>query len=716
MTGQEPRKLALMIGINKYKNLGRRFQLKGCVNDQKMLKGIILERFGFQEKNIQTLFDEQATRNNIIRGLDRLAGMGEYEGNPLVQEGDFVMVSYSGHGSRLKEPPDQRDEVDGYDSTVVPYDSDRRRPSGKGGPNLDITDDELHERFLKIQERAGHLLLYFDCCHSGTMSRDLAGELARSLEDDDRYDDVDRSANANTRMLPTGPSGWLPLSDGYVLIAGCADDELSREYKDPITKQPCGALTYHMLQEIGRSEGELTYRDVFEKAKANVSRLFRSQHPQMEGDWNRKLFETNEVQVEPFSKIRVRNKRFVELQAGAVHGTTVNSLWEIRSETLEDREVLAHVIVRSVKQMTSMAEVSVGMPEGMEWSDFLAQQEALSQNLAFSAKVNSNCRAIKVVHALGEQSLPVGVIGPDNMQTRQLRGQVESSSVLRLVSNIEDAEIMAALIEPREGDALDDPDCIAPELGELYEPTWVITGRDRAMMPTPPHTIDEEDVVELTLNNLETWARYFNIHKVQPVGKDLLEGQFTVELFAAEADSKDWEYAEPLPIHEESGLPLVEDGQSVMLKLTNTYSKPLYFAIFNMGVMGGIELVYPPSGAIEPLGPNDDFPLDFELILPDTFPEMLEGGVSSLKTMVTTKYVNFDVLVQGRTKEVDENGEEIEIEPEIGEHDATDWLIGAERGVRAGSVRPLKKKVDEDAWTVVQADYYLEGGGGGLGW
>jgi len=720
MAEQEPRKLALMIGVNKYQKLGRRFQLKGCVNDQKMLKGIILERFGFEEKNIQTLFDEQATRNNILRGLDRLAGMGEYEGNPLVQEGDFVMISYSGHGSRLKEPPDQRDEVDGYDSTVVPYNSDRRRPSGKGGPNLDITDDELHERFLKIQERAGHLLLYFDCCHSGTMSRDLAGELARSLEDDDRYDGVDRGPQNNSRMLPTGPSGWLPLSDGYILIAGCADDELSREYKDPITKQPCGALTYHMLQEMARCEGQLTYRDVFEKAKANVSRLFRSQHPQMEGDWNRKLFETKEVLVEPFSKIRVRNKRFVELQVGAVHGTTVNSLWEIRGEGLEDREVLANVIVRSVKQMTSMAEITVSVPEEMEWSDFLAQQEALSQNLTLPARVNSNCRAIKVVHALGDQRLPVGVIGPDSIQTDQLRAQVESSAVVKLVSNLEDAQILAALIEPREGDALDDPDCIAPELGEIYEPTWVIAGRDRAMMPTPPHTIDEEDVVELTLSNLETWTRYFNIHKVRPVGKELLEGKFTVELFASPEDNDNWQYAKPLPIHEETGLPLVEDGQPVMLKLTNTYSKPLYFAIFSMDLMGGIDLLYPPSGAIEPLGPGDDFPLDLgEITLPDTFPEMLEGGLETFKIMVTTKYVNFDVLVQGRSKEVDENGEEIEqeIEQEIGEHDATDWLIGASRGASMASVRPLRKKVDEDAWTVVQIDYYLEaGGGGGLGW
>ncbi len=715
MTGQEPRKLGLMIGINKYKNLGRRFQLRGCVNDQKILKGVILDRFGFKEENIQTLFDEQATRDNIIKGLDRLAGMGEYEGNPLVQEGDFVMISYSGHGSRLKEPPDERDEVDGYDSTLVPYDSDRRRPSGKGGPNLDITDDELHRRFLKIQERAGHLLLYFDCCHSGTMSRDLTGELARKLEDDDRYDDVDRGDENNSRMLPTGPSGWLKLDKGYTLIAGCMDDQLSREYKDPVTKEPYGALTYHVTQELSRAEGELTYRDIFDKAKTNVTRLFRSQNPQIEGDWNRKLFESKEVLIEPFSKIKVRNKRLVELQVGSVHGTTVNSLWEIRGEGLDDRNVFAHVMVRNVKQVTSIAEVSINQPEGMEWSDFVAEQSGLSESLTLPKAVNNNCRAIQVVHALGDQRMPVEVVGADTWQTRQLRSLIADSAVVKLAANPEDAQILAALIEAREGEALDEPDCIAPELNEVYESTWVITGRDRAMMPTPPHTTDEEDVIELTLSNLETWARYFNTHKIAPIGNDSLSGKFTVELLNAPLDDENWEDAESLPTHEETGLPLVEDGQPVMLKLTNNYSKPLHFAIFGMDVMGGIDLLYPPSGAIEPLGPGDQFPLVFDTVsLPENFPNMLAGGPETFKVMITWKHVNFDVLVQGASKLVDENGDEVE--PEEGEHDATDWLIGASRGASMGSVRPLKKKIDEDAWTVVQTDYYLESSGGGFGW
>ena len=706
---QEPRKLGLMIGINKYKNLGRRFQLKGCVNDQKMLKGIILERFGFKEDNIQTLFDEQATRTNILKGLDRLAGMGEYEDNPLVQEGDFVLISYTGHGSRLKEPADEQDEADGYDSTVVPYDSDRRRPVGKGGKNLDITDDELHKRFQKIKKRAAHLLLYFDCCHSGTISRDLTGELARSLIEDDRYDDIDRGEwPFGDRLIPTGPSGWLPMDEGYILITGCADDEVALEYKDPVTRQPCGALTYHMIQEMAQSEGQLTYRDVFERARANVNRLFPRQHPQMEGDWNRKLFEAKEVLVEPFTNIKIRNKRLVELQVGSVHGTTVNSLWEIRAPGLEDREALAYVLVRSVKQLTSIAEVSIQPSEEMEWDDFIAQANQQAKSLVLPRTVNDKCRAIQVVHALGDLQLPVAVMGPDIGQTDQLQRKIASSTLLKLVPEIEQAELIAALIEPRSDEELDDLNSIAPELGAVSDPTWIIVGRDRSMMPTPPHTIDEKDVLDLTWRNLETWARYFNTHKIRPVGKDPLRGKFTAQLFAMPEDDNDLHDPRPLPIHQQSGLPLVEDGQEVLLKVYNHHSKPLYFFICSMDAMGGIQRIYPPIGAQEPLAANDEFPIAIPIELPEKFPKMLNGGQETLKIMVTPKYVSFDVMVQEKTRFiVGDDMEEIDDATEE-THEASQWFGAASRGASMSSVRPLKRKVDKDAWTAVQLDYYLK--------
>ncbi|MGB0388517.1 MAG: caspase family protein [Ardenticatenaceae bacterium] len=699
MGQQEPRKLALMIGINKYKYLGRRFQLRGCVNDQKMLKGLLLERFDFEEENIEMLFDEEATRANIIKALDRLAGMGEYEGDPLVEEGDFVFVSYSGHGSRLKEPPDQQDEADGYDSTVVPYDSDRPRRAGKGGPNLDITDDELHARFEKIQARAGHLLLYFDCCHSGTISRDLTGELERSLVEDDRYEGVERVWPFTGKLVPTGPSGWLPMDEGYVLIAGCADDEKAREYKDPVTKEPCGALTYHIVQEMARVEGQATYRDVFERAKGDVNRLFGSQNPQMEGDWNRQLFNAQEVKVEPFTKIKLDkdNPGQVELQVGSAHGTTVNSYWELRAPDLEQREPLAYLLVRSVKALKSIADVITPPSREVEWDDFIANADQFKKDAVLPDTVNDDCRAIQVVHALGDFRVPVGVHGTDEAQVNELRARIEGSAVLKLVPQ-SDVQMLAALIEPRSEEESKQPDSYAPELGEVEVPTWGIVGRDGAMMPSPPHTIEEEDALDLTFSNLETWARYFNTHQIRPVGKDPLRGKFTAELYLMPEDG-DLDDLEPLEKHEESGLPLVEDGQEVLLHLYNHHSRPLYFFLFSMDAMGAIKRVYPPIGAKEPIPPYDDFPLGVKANLPDNFPEVLDGARETYKIMVTMEYANFDVMVQegARADEV---------------NDASEWYGAATRGASMSSVRPLKKKIDKDAWTTVQIDYYIEAGGG----
>lgn len=689
------RRVALMIGINKYEKLNIRFQLRGCVNDQKMMRQLITQRFGFENENIIWLTSDHGqeedgqpkpTRENILDALDRLAGMGKYQeetdDEAFVREGDFVLISYTGHGSRLKEPPHQRDEADGYDSTIVPYDSDRPRPAGKGGANLDITDDEIFARLEKIQEKAYQVVLYFDCCHSGTISRDLTGEVARSLEEDDRYDGVERPwegrmLSSDGEIPPKGPSGWLSLNDGYVLLAGCADDEVAREYRDPETGEPCGALTYHIVREMAQTQGQLTYMDVFQRARGQVNTLFPSQHPQIEGDWNRLLFELEEVKTEPFAKINpLPDRKRVTIDVGFAHGATKGSVWELRNKELADRGVLSSVVIEKVGAIQSVAVV-----EG---------------NNILPDEVDNSKRAIQIVHALRKFTRPVAVDGPPQYraEVKRLRTQMSESPILKLAEN-EAPELIAVLLPPRSQAQAKRAGAYAPEMGAIDVPTWVIVGRDRAMIPSPPHTILEEDALELTFANLETWARYINTYNIRPQGADPLFGKLQVELMSSTEKA--------LPLEPRSGLPLVEHGQEVRLELTNHHNKPLYYAMYSMDALAGISRAWPPSGAREPLGFSETLPLVFPLELPENFPGVLNGARETLKIMVTPKYVNFDSIGQARSR---------------GDHDLRNWFQDGlgHRGARMSKVKPLRTKIDQNAWTTIEVDYYLKStwGGGGL--
>ncbi|WP_089127911.1 caspase family protein [Tolypothrix sp. NIES-4075] len=102
------RKLALLIGINKYpQNLA----LGGCLTDVELQKELLIYRFGFQESDILTLTDEQATREKIESAfLDHLV--------EDAKASDVIVFHFSGYGSRIKLNAAEESLV----NTLIPFD------------------------------------------------------------------------------------------------------------------------------------------------------------------------------------------------------------------------------------------------------------------------------------------------------------------------------------------------------------------------------------------------------------------------------------------------------------------------------------------------------------------------------------------------------------------------------------------------------------------
>ena len=154
---------AFLVGINDYepkepvkKTLCRKEwkNLHGCINDVNAMKGILMTRFYFEPENIHVLTDNQASRGNILSGIE----------THLIKDavsGDVCVFYFAGHGSRVKNS--MSNEPDKKDESLVPADWHE----GVG----DIRDKELKKLFNRILDKKAYLTVIVDACHSGSISR-----------------------------------------------------------------------------------------------------------------------------------------------------------------------------------------------------------------------------------------------------------------------------------------------------------------------------------------------------------------------------------------------------------------------------------------------------------------------------------------------------------------------------------------------------------------
>ncbi len=150
---------ALLVGINQYQQPWVN-PVRGSEEDAQATREFIKRQYGFLDGEIRLLVGPQATRRAILDSFKEWLVEG-------TQPGERVFFLFSGHGSRLKD--DDGDERlgasnDGMDETIVPFDVDER-------PASQIRDDEINRLVAALAGRM--VVMVFDSCHSGTISRAL---------------------------------------------------------------------------------------------------------------------------------------------------------------------------------------------------------------------------------------------------------------------------------------------------------------------------------------------------------------------------------------------------------------------------------------------------------------------------------------------------------------------------------------------------------------
>jgi Caspase domain len=627
-TTKQSQKWALLIGINKYKYSSIK-QLQGCFNDVELMSNILQENFGFLLENITLLQDEQATRESILTAMDTLVDRVDSE--------DIVVIHYSGHGSQMTDR--EGDEKDGLDETIVPYDSGR-----SPHPNRDITDDEIYLLLLRLGKKTSRITLIFDCCHSGTISRDPFGANERWLEPDLRpIEELPPSpiayelAKQGTRDI--GSSGWLPLSDTYVLIAACRDEEKAYEYslREDNSLLTHGTLTYFLGKALRNAQPGNTYRDIFEQVSPQVTAVRGYQHPQMEGARDRLLFDLQDIKPMSFVSVRERKGNQVTLRAGAAHGMTVGSYWAIYSP--------------ATKQVTEEI-AKLGLVEITDVQAVTANAKILEES--YEDAIATGCRAVEEEHSYGQMCLKVEVQVPDGYESAasELLDLVRVSSLLKLVEVGETANAKIYLIPTRtKVNAVE----IVPQLGDVSQPTWVVVGDDGQLI-VPPQVADKTGAINVLRDNLEKVVRYRQILFLQnPNHQSLLKDKVEFSLQRKAADGS-WVVAE---VEHDSGLVVFQEGEEIAIKIINKHNAAVYISILDFGLTGKVDLLHPIEGANEKLIPGQSIEIGVregdEIILkiPDDFPFVPVvdslipiGETETFKLLVTVQETDFSFREQ----------------------------------------------------------------------
>ncbi len=148
---------ALLVGVGKYSVPG--IDLPGIDLDLERMQDT-LNLMGFDDSQIHSLLDDQATSKNVFRELEIWLRQG-------VKPEDRVVFYFSGHGSNT--PDLDGDEADGVDEVLVTHDVRRVRRDGRAALTGVVTDDKLASLIAGIPSE--NVWIIVDACHSGTVSR-----------------------------------------------------------------------------------------------------------------------------------------------------------------------------------------------------------------------------------------------------------------------------------------------------------------------------------------------------------------------------------------------------------------------------------------------------------------------------------------------------------------------------------------------------------------
>ena len=243
---------ALVMGINHYPNLRPEQQLKGARPDADAIAAS-LRTAGVPEGNIVELVDEAVTRARVIKEMDDLVAKSK--------KGDLVIVSFSGHGQKVRSYQRWQNRDLFVQSEIV---LSGFSASDENKRHEVVVDAEMRAWYFRLDAKGVDIMAVMDSCFGGGMRDVVLGapgvttrELRLSVDDTrsaDRFHDSFKPIAMTTEEAGADPNRIAHLTFFSGADAKTPVPELAGlDPNDP--RQVHGALSYFLSRFIA---GELS--------------------------------------------------------------------------------------------------------------------------------------------------------------------------------------------------------------------------------------------------------------------------------------------------------------------------------------------------------------------------------------------------------------------------------------------------------------------------
>lgn len=368
--GKNNRLHALLVGCTKYDQLDESASLRGPINDVRMFRSLLIDRFQCPSGQITALTEgrgesKRPTKANIVQAFERLT--------ESVKDGDQVVILLSGHGSQQpNDDPDDRDdpEPDGLDEIFCPADLggvEREGDVVRIGNAL--TDDEIRLQLGALEDKGAFVWIIVDACHSGSAARGT--EVYRQLAPErllpaDVLQQARQRARNKTRGVDARDAGVdQPKGRGkYVAIYAAQPHEPTVEMPLPTDELDArwrGLLTFTLGKVLAQSTSDLTYRELVQRIHAeyvhDLGRLGPT--PLVEGTGLDQLV-LADAEAPRRSQLIVSQRRGVDwvLNGGKLQGLTKGTIVAVYPApgAAEQDKVLGHLEIRAAQLVESTAK------------------------------------------------------------------------------------------------------------------------------------------------------------------------------------------------------------------------------------------------------------------------------------------------------------------------------------------------------------------------
>ena len=277
LSAQTRRALVIGIGVQQDDRWGK---INGDMDVPIVMD--MLKRSRYQNKNIVTLVNQQATKSGIVDAFSSLI--------KSCRLNDIVYIHFSGHGQRVTDV--DGDEKDGWDESWIPYDAYRDYCVQDRGEKH-LIDDEIYQFLFEIRGKIGakgKILVVADACHSGGSSYSYMNYSLREKTPEDEInlkDVVIRGISSPFKIPYKSVSKKRKKPEQWLMLSACDSFEFNQELSKPrvgilsyalylISKR--GRVEMHKIEDfINKNKGPYPQTPILtgEKGKYNISDVLR---------------------------------------------------------------------------------------------------------------------------------------------------------------------------------------------------------------------------------------------------------------------------------------------------------------------------------------------------------------------------------------------------------------------------------------------------------